>query len=323
MELPTSPRPTEAAGAESSIYGNVAGSLGGSANQLLSNQNFQNYIKGGGSSGGINQNYNPGYNPTPGIWQAIPAHSSLAGCSKCPSSSSPQVSPTPNVLFDPLMAGKQQAQTNQLQMQQLDLTAADHEQVGRLAAGLLNIKDPTARAQAYAQGVGVLQSQGLAKYAPPTLPDEGSLRMLVSQTIPAQTQAEWLQNLTANKAYTNAGNTASTSAPGSTTGAAAPATGGPAPFVGANLPQGVTPDEDQLVRTVYGEARGEPVAGQQAVASVIKTRMGLGKQGVQDVVFAPNQFEAWSDPKNRPRMEALSPTDRRSIRRSSTTSCAR
>ena len=55
--------------------------------------------------------------------------------------------------------------------------------------------------------------------------------------------------------------------------------------------------------------RGEPVAGQQAVASVIKTRMGLGKQGVQDVVFAPNQFEAWSDPKNRPGMEALSPTD--------------
>jgi hypothetical protein len=138
--------------------------------------------------------------------------------------SSPQVSPTPNVLFDPLMAGKQQAQTNQLQMQQLDLTAADHEQVGRLAAGLLNIKDPAARAQAYAQGVGVLQSQGLAKYAPPTLPDEQSLQMLVSQTIPAQTQAEWLQNLTANKAYTNAGNTASTAAPGTTTGAAATTT---------------------------------------------------------------------------------------------------
>ena len=56
----------------------------------------------------------------------------------------------------------------------------------------------------------MLQSQGLAKYAPPTLPDEGTLRSLVSQTIPAQTQAEWLQNLKANKAYTNAGNTAST-----------------------------------------------------------------------------------------------------------------
>jgi hypothetical protein len=64
----------------------------------------------------------------------------------------------------------------------------------------------------------VLQSQGLAKYAPPTLPDEQSLQMLVNQTIPAQTQAEWLQNLTANKAYTNAGNTASTAAPGTTTG---------------------------------------------------------------------------------------------------------
>jgi len=149
--------------------------------------------------------------------------------------SSPQVSPTPNVLFDPLMAGKQQAQTNQLQMQQIDLTAADHEQVGRLAAGLLAEPDLGKRAELYSRGVGMLQAQNLAKYAPPTLPDESTLRSLVNQTIPAQTQAEWLQNLTANKAYTNAGNTASTGAPGTTTGAAAPSsvpipargTGGP------------------------------------------------------------------------------------------------
>jgi hypothetical protein len=33
-----------AANAQSSIYGNVASSLGGSANQLLSNKNFQNYF---------------------------------------------------------------------------------------------------------------------------------------------------------------------------------------------------------------------------------------------------------------------------------------
>ena len=68
----------------------------------------------------------------------------------------------------------QAIQQNQLaiQGQQMDLTAADHEQVGRLAAGLLNDPDPAARAQAYAHGVGMLQSQGLAKYAPPTLPDE-------------------------------------------------------------------------------------------------------------------------------------------------------
>jgi hypothetical protein len=143
-----------------------------------------------------------------------------------------------NVLYDPLMAGKQQAQTNQLQMQQLDLTAADHEQVGRLAAGLLNEPDPAKRADLYARGVGMLQSQGLAKYAPPTLPDESTLRSLVSQTIPAQTQAEWLQNLTANRAYTNASNTASTAAPGSTTGAAPPTTTPPGtPGAGATIGQ--------------------------------------------------------------------------------------
>jgi hypothetical protein len=43
---------TGAAGAESSIYGNVASSLGTGANQLLTNKGFQSYIggAGGGSS---------------------------------------------------------------------------------------------------------------------------------------------------------------------------------------------------------------------------------------------------------------------------------
>jgi hypothetical protein len=95
---------------------------------------------------------------------------------------------------------------------------------------------------------------------------------------------------------------------GGTGTAIAPPAGAVNPFVGKNLPDGVSPDEDQLVRTVYGEAGNQPLAGQQAVAHVIKTRMGLAGQGVQDTVFAPNQFEAWADPKNRPRMEALDPT---------------
>jgi hypothetical protein len=38
---------TSAANAQSSIYGNVASSLGGSANQLLSNKGFQSYFAGG------------------------------------------------------------------------------------------------------------------------------------------------------------------------------------------------------------------------------------------------------------------------------------
>ena len=70
----------------------------------------------------------------------------------------------------------------------MDLTAADHEQVGRLAAGLLNSKDLGSARQAVCAGVGVLQSQGLAKYAPPTLPDESRCRCWSARPIPVQDQ---------------------------------------------------------------------------------------------------------------------------------------
>jgi hypothetical protein len=42
-----------AANAQSNIYGNVASSLGGSANQLLSNKGFQSYFAGGAAPQGI------------------------------------------------------------------------------------------------------------------------------------------------------------------------------------------------------------------------------------------------------------------------------
>ena len=139
---------------------------------------------------------------------------------------SPIVSPFPdqNALFDPAKAIEtgQTIQQNQLHMQgqQMDLTTADHEQVGRLAAGLLNEPDLGKRAQYYAQGVGMLQSQGLAKYAPPTMPDDGTLRMLATQAIPAAEQ--YKLNLT--KAGADA---IWPSGPAPTTGAAAqPTTGG-------------------------------------------------------------------------------------------------
>lgn len=80
------------------------------------------------------------------------------------------------------------------------------------------------------------------------------------------------------------------------------------PFVGKNLPQGVTPAEDQMVRTVYGEARGEPLAGQLGVANVIKNRMDASGQNAQDVIFARNQFEPWNNPKTRAMLEDLDPT---------------
>ena len=188
------------------------------------------------------------------------------------------------------------------------LNQANVQQVGQAAAGLLSAyPDEPSRAAAYPKYVGLLQSQGYAMNAPSQYPGEGVLRSMVNMGLSpkdlyasgALLTPQQQQALGTNKPPAGGGGGTSTPAAG----------GGPAPFVGANLPQGVTPDEDQLVRTVYGEARGEPTAGQIAVANVIKTRMQKAGQGVQDTVFAPNQFEAWSDPKNRPGMEALSPTD--------------
>ena len=89
------------------------------------------------------------------------------------------------------------------------------------------------------------------------------------------------------------------------------ATGGSiAPFVATNLPDGVSPAEDQMVRTVIGEAANQGTIGQQAVAAVIKNRMDAGKQGAQDVIFAPNQFEPWNNPKTRAGLEAIDPNSK-------------
>ena len=222
----------------------------------------------------------------------------------------------PNALFNPAQAiqAAQTIQSNQLGLQgkQIDLANAGMEQVGRAAAGLLSAyPDEASRAAAYPKVVGMLQAQGFAKNAPPTYPGEGVLRSLVNQSIPAKDLYSSGALMTPAQQVL-LGRAANQTPPRQRQGPQGPRRqrlGGRAPFVGANLPAGVSADEDQLVRTVYGEAGGEPVAGQQAVAHVIKTRMKLGNQGVGDVVFAPNQFEAWSDPKNRPRMEALGPTD--------------
>ncbi|MBV9842410.1 MAG: cell wall hydrolase [Sphingomonadaceae bacterium] len=67
-------------------------------------------------------------------------------------------------------------------------------------------------------------------------------------------------------------------------------------------------DLDTLVRTVYGEARGEPPEGQQAVASVVLNRSRSSGQPVSSVVTAPGQFEAWDTPSTRNAMVALDPS---------------
>lgn len=48
-----------------------------------------------------------------------------------------------------------------------------------------------------------------------------------------------------------------------------------------------------LALTVWGEARGEPVDGQVAVAWVIKNRAARRRQTVQKVCLAPWQFSCW------------------------------
>src|SRR5688572_17412765 len=75
-------------------------------------------------------------------------------------------------------------------------------------------------------------------------------------------------------------------------------------------------DVDAMARTLYGEARGEPEAGQIAVAWVIRNRVttdlrGDKKpdwwgEGVQGVCVNPSQFSCWrTDDPNRAKMLAL------------------
>jgi hypothetical protein len=214
--------------------------------------------------------------------------------------SSPQVSPTPNVLFDPLMAGKQQAQTNQLQMQQIDLTAADHEQVGRLAAGLLNIKDPAARAQAYAQGVGVLQSQGLAKYAPPTLPDEQSLQMLVSQSLPVTDQYKLgIATPAGTTAAINAALTPGQPGYSGTTGTAAPGSVAttPSTTIEPAAFNNATAVRDGLIKRGVDPDTATALAANALHESVANPRTGRGDNGNSAGLFqwAGPRLQAYTD----------------------------
>lgn len=81
------------------------------------------------------------------------------------------------------------------------------------------------------------------------------------------------------------------------------------------LGAGVDPQHrDMLIRTVYGEAGNQPLAGQAAVAAVVKNRMASGQFGGSDipsVVQAKNQFEPWNTPDGKARMMSLRPDDPR------------
>lgn len=76
-------------------------------------------------------------------------------------------------------------------------------------------------------------------------------------------------------------------------------------------PTQIDQDIDVLARTIYGEARGEPVRGKEAVAAVIMNRVRLAKRrggywwgnDIQAVCQKPWQFSCWND--NDPNCEKL------------------
>ena len=80
------------------------------------------------------------------------------------------------------------------------------------------------------------------------------------------------------------------------------------PFTPKSLPQGISLNEDAMVRTVAGEAAGEPLQGQRGVASVIMNRANSSGASPRDVVFAPNQFEPWNGGAARQRLESMDPS---------------
>lgn len=76
---------------------------------------------------------------------------------------------------------------------------------------------------------------------------------------------------------------------------------------------------DVLARTIWGEARAEPQAGMEAVASVVLNRVAVAKRNggtywwgnnIISVCQKPYQFSCWnrSDP-NYPKLTAVTPSD--------------
>lgn len=68
-------------------------------------------------------------------------------------------------------------------------------------------------------------------------------------------------------------------------------------------------DNDALIRTVIGEARGESPEGRLAVASVIRNRARQRGLTPSQVVLEPNQFEPWGNPETRQSLLSIKPTD--------------
>lgn len=77
-------------------------------------------------------------------------------------------------------------------------------------------------------------------------------------------------------------------------------------------------ETDILARTIYGEARGESISGQEAIASVVLNRVDFAKRkgrywwgsNIVDVCLSPKQFSCWNpkDP-NRSLLEKADESD--------------
>ena len=72
----------------------------------------------------------------------------------------------------------------------------------------------------------------------------------------------------------------------------------------------MTQDQElYMAKTMWGEARGEGLAGMQAVGNVIMNRVDAGSwygASIKDVVLKPYQFSCWnSNDPNRAKIDAL------------------
>lgn len=71
-------------------------------------------------------------------------------------------------------------------------------------------------------------------------------------------------------------------------------------------------DLEILAKTIWGEARGEPLEGQKAIACVVLNRLNSGIRwwgtDARSICLTPYQFSCWlkSDP-NRPKLMAATP----------------
>jgi len=80
------------------------------------------------------------------------------------------------------------------------------------------------------------------------------------------------------------------------------------PERGGSRPPAI-PELEVLARTLWGEARGEPVRGLEAIAAVVVNRVAAARAGrcrwwgqsIQEVCLAPGQFPCWArtDPNRR------------------------